>query len=568
MAERSVLSLDDVDRERMIYSWCPPRAPRWEDSRHAKACHHCRNKLKKKRHNCRVCGHVYCSLCTQKLDLPKRFRKKGKSGPVRVCFGCRDDGIDRRWKEEGRRVDVRPRARLYNLTPAMEATAQYADADEDWDSDLYDAIHEPIEAAIRQGSEPAGVVLLAPRDWSRPGSRTGCWMCSELLPSHPYNCRVCGELLCGGCTTKEEVAFSFRKKGKRGPQRVCHSCRWLLKGGAEMRDLDPFEDRAPSVNHFIYPPEHLMPLPRGLRRHRLPYKATRATMPLNAGTPSALLIKGLRSRSASRRSVSHSRNSSSLSDRPPAVSAPTSNGSTKASASANEGSSDVESAFGTVASPVASTDSGSGGGAFDFDISGGVQTTEKKPPARASILNMDWSGVDAAQQRMRSKPSGGRKSVYTMPRCARPARAGVSTKKARKSVVESFDVQSIRAFCIEERELGRALKRGGDRTQPWRERRWTVQKGVLKYHKGKRLRGAVCLSDATVGRAMRGETGVDRPFCINVCAVIPSQRKYLIALPDEEQVRLWIMTIENHIKLCRIAPDEVFWNDEWGRMDH
>lgn len=65
----------------------PPAS--WEEESAFVACPKCAAK-KCKTHNCRVCGLLFCSDCTSKMEIPAVFeRKKGKTGPSRVCDACR-----------------------------------------------------------------------------------------------------------------------------------------------------------------------------------------------------------------------------------------------------------------------------------------------------------------------------------------------------------------------------------------------------------------------------------------------------------------------------------------------
>lgn len=65
----------------------PPSS--WEEESSFQSCPKC-GKSKCKTHNCRVCGLLFCDQCTSKMDIPAFFeRKKGKTGPSRVCDSCR-----------------------------------------------------------------------------------------------------------------------------------------------------------------------------------------------------------------------------------------------------------------------------------------------------------------------------------------------------------------------------------------------------------------------------------------------------------------------------------------------
>jgi len=61
----------------------------WEDPNYYLDCRICHKKTSKS-HNCRICGFLFCSKCTSKLEIPDIFlsRKKKKTGPARVCNTC------------------------------------------------------------------------------------------------------------------------------------------------------------------------------------------------------------------------------------------------------------------------------------------------------------------------------------------------------------------------------------------------------------------------------------------------------------------------------------------------
>lgn len=54
-------------------------------------CFSCDSSVKKKSYHCRVCGELYCSNCTVKMNksIPITFKRKGRTGAVRVCKDCR-----------------------------------------------------------------------------------------------------------------------------------------------------------------------------------------------------------------------------------------------------------------------------------------------------------------------------------------------------------------------------------------------------------------------------------------------------------------------------------------------
>lgn len=67
MASR-LLSYKDPDPRRALYQWSElmdKETPRWIDGASVKRCTHCHD-TSKKRHNCRLCGLLFCSMvgCT------------------------------------------------------------------------------------------------------------------------------------------------------------------------------------------------------------------------------------------------------------------------------------------------------------------------------------------------------------------------------------------------------------------------------------------------------------------------------------------------------------------------
>ena len=79
-ASKKVLVIDNI---------CHLFPCEWTDPSSVFSCFKCLNPLDSHRHNCRICGDVYCSDCTVKMNIPPQFEKKAKSGPARVCHDCR-----------------------------------------------------------------------------------------------------------------------------------------------------------------------------------------------------------------------------------------------------------------------------------------------------------------------------------------------------------------------------------------------------------------------------------------------------------------------------------------------
>jgi serine/threonine protein kinase len=62
--------------------------PQWKSVASFKECVKCRRN-KSRAHNCRLCGDLFCSDCTSKMEIPEPFKRKAKRGPARVCDLCR-----------------------------------------------------------------------------------------------------------------------------------------------------------------------------------------------------------------------------------------------------------------------------------------------------------------------------------------------------------------------------------------------------------------------------------------------------------------------------------------------
>jgi serine/threonine protein kinase len=64
--------------------------PEWQPKGTFPDCFKCHRSFRKgHQHNCRGCGRLMCSNCSSKMNVLALFRKKGKTGPVRVCDMCR-----------------------------------------------------------------------------------------------------------------------------------------------------------------------------------------------------------------------------------------------------------------------------------------------------------------------------------------------------------------------------------------------------------------------------------------------------------------------------------------------
>ncbi|SPR00929.1 FYVE-type domain-containing protein [Plasmodiophora brassicae] len=183
--------------QKLILGWMGHLvAPVWVDKKAYNACYHCNVKFSySHQHHCRLCGHMYCSMCTAKYMVNSQFKRKDKEGPDRVCFGCRDQCMERRAKF------------VKNEPPLHPQMVTYTDK--------------------------AGVMHIYPPVWVKAGSYANCKLCYGALTSgNTHHCRVCGDMFDNECTIKMEVPPMFKKKMKKGPARVCIECRYQIMGGA------------------------------------------------------------------------------------------------------------------------------------------------------------------------------------------------------------------------------------------------------------------------------------------------------------------------------------------------
>ena len=254
----------------------------WVDPSVYDTCFHCCTKLQRRHtHHCRLCGQMFCSLCTGKWHLPEEYRKKGKTGPVRVCFGCRGACLSQRAK--------------------------------------YIRASKPRRAGHRTSIRD-GVLYIHPPIWSLPRKNNLCTMCTRPC-GKGHNCRVCGEIVCGlGCTTRMEVPHAFRKKGKMGPVRVCNECRWDMTAGAVLDETsypmtaDPSEQNSMSDLHVCDESSSVMVLrdvparkasgstssesesisyssTMGSQRHEIPQPPLQSSNDADLGTSLAMALK-------------------------------------------------------------------------------------------------------------------------------------------------------------------------------------------------------------------------------------------------------------------------------------
>jgi len=201
----------DPDPDRLIYDWVDNfKEPKWVPENAYSKCKHCGDSFKAgHKHHCRLCGEMFCSACTGKYHLPINFHgpKKHKTGPVRVCHGCRDLALAEKKRAEDAKRGFNP-----------------------------------------EFTQEEKVVYIWPPEWEEEKDYQGCPKCKKK-GGKTHNCRACGRLYCSDCTTKMNLPPYFEKKKhhKPGdPMRVCNDCRFKIIGGAKLVEKPPEHIKLPS----------------------------------------------------------------------------------------------------------------------------------------------------------------------------------------------------------------------------------------------------------------------------------------------------------------------------------
>jgi hypothetical protein len=188
---------------------------------------------------------VFCTHCTRYFHLPSQFhqssskKEREKDKPLSVCDNCRDRCLRCERGDDGD-------------DPAEFAALGGIGGDGDADDDGGDGGGGGVSgggakaaaAAVAPGDRPRQSVLhskrmiITPPTWDENDAYNDCTKCSKGLGRSKHNCRACGKMFCDDCTTKMDVPDAFRKKGRKGPQRVCDMCRFLLFKGAQLAESD------------------------------------------------------------------------------------------------------------------------------------------------------------------------------------------------------------------------------------------------------------------------------------------------------------------------------------------
>ena len=160
---------DDPTREIFGYTSHIP-VPVWDEKNAYSNCKHCATKFSAfseaaRPHNCRLCGHIFCSSCTGKYHLPLVYEQKGKKGPTRVCIACRDSCLAQKEKER-------------NATLAAQQSTQPQKHAVLSSKDLNGATGT---AAVRPSQFVGGPtpIEIAPPEWDDPDKFIECRKCHK-----------------------------------------------------------------------------------------------------------------------------------------------------------------------------------------------------------------------------------------------------------------------------------------------------------------------------------------------------------------------------------------------------
>lgn len=212
--------LADEDPERLIYPWTSHvKVPKWAEADAYNNCKHCKAVFKSgHKHNCRLCGELYCSACTGKFHLPTCFELKGKKGTSRVCMTCRDGCLEQRKKEKAAEAEKEAASKGVKKRNVLKSLED----------------EEPVSSSSSSPTN-GGTLEIEPPEWEDISNFIDCAKCRKK-GGKAHNCRACGKMFCSKCTSKMTVPPSFEKKGKDGPSRVCDNCRFLIVSGAKLVD--------------------------------------------------------------------------------------------------------------------------------------------------------------------------------------------------------------------------------------------------------------------------------------------------------------------------------------------
>lgn len=219
---KMLLSYKDPDPRRALFQWTEQmdkETPRWIDGASVKRCTHCHD-TSKKRHNCRLCGLMFCSMCSGKYHLPAKYALKNKRlndgsiAPMRVCWGCYENAMRFKFKVSKAKGHL---------------------VDQMMDRKKHGHMFVPI--------------------WQSMKDDPKCLRCDTTQKCRI--CRGCGFVFCSNssCSMKmSNIPKAFEKdpalQGKTGPghkTHMCLQCRWhIVSGDIKLLELsrNEYKDQA------------------------------------------------------------------------------------------------------------------------------------------------------------------------------------------------------------------------------------------------------------------------------------------------------------------------------------
>lgn len=233
----------------------PETVPLWDSKVAYADCFQCASR--KHKHNCRLCGHLFCRYCTEKIDgVPQKFRLKNKKGRVRVCAKCitsltagkRKDRPSRNFPMPGHQGSTSgpspPTPPLIVVTP-NESTTPVSPPPPS--PDTSERKRNPGDAKILSllGKNMAMFIYLTRTKPPLPtlddikDTNSACFMC-KVKPTWTTtslaHCRLCGHLYCARCVDKFTLPKRFLPDpgGTEETGKVCYGCETLCRFGADL----------------------------------------------------------------------------------------------------------------------------------------------------------------------------------------------------------------------------------------------------------------------------------------------------------------------------------------------
>lgn len=177
--------------------------PYWRPNTEITNCHGCQKVFEEteRKHHCRACGEGFCHPCSShRMPVPERG---WGSSPVRVCKNCHRQGGPPDTSSLVSKVE--PRGLIARrVTEVAQSTLDIVSTAMDYPLCLVKDVARPDY-------------------WVPDQDITQCHQCSKTftLAMSKHHCRVCGQGVCGPCSTH---LMRVPSRGWDHPVRVCDSC--------------------------------------------------------------------------------------------------------------------------------------------------------------------------------------------------------------------------------------------------------------------------------------------------------------------------------------------------------